>query len=51
MKTFNLKQFAQYLRLSQQTIYRMVKKGGIGTRINSQWVFTEEDLRKVLKYD
>ncbi len=45
-----LKEVAQLLRLTPQTLYKMLKKGSIpAVRIGSQWRFEQEKVRQWLK--
>ncbi len=44
-----VKEVAEMLRISPQTLYRMVRQGTIaGVKIGSQWRFDHEQLRRRL---
>jgi excisionase family DNA binding protein len=41
---------AEFLRISQSTVYRMIKRGDLGAhRVGKKWVFFKNDLIKFVK--
>jgi len=43
---------AKFLRISQSTVYRMIKRGDIGAhKVGKKWVFFKNDLIEFVKGD
>jgi len=49
-KLYTLDEVAKYLRVSERTLFRYIKKGKLRAYRIGQWRVSEKDLNKFLKY-
>lgn len=49
MKTFDLPQAADFLKVDPSTVKKMAQRGVFGAKVGRAWVFREEDLDAYLR--
>lgn len=50
MKIYDVKELAEYLKVSTRTIQNYIRDGKIkGKKLGRKWIFTEETIRELLK--
>jgi len=44
---YTIQETASMLRVSENTIYRMARRGDLGTKVGRQWRFSEDSIKNM----